>query len=330
MCSGDGGTTPSRRFNGALNVPWQRGDDRYGRRLRGHFSFSDNPPLLPGWPWIVSFHFFVALVLCSAQLSSLCALLFSFVWPSFSVMPREWGKPKRGPSWYCYAARQRCLCELAWASSTALIQRNKEPKMPPMAYVEEEILEEPIMVPPDSLLYMVPDPHDRPNTSLTTMDTVAALEGATCIVQEEIPWTDRPTEPPLPTSDMDRDSSSPWTFWHREHLELIFEMRRDMMEQLHRHTLLSSRIDMLFDAFSSASQAEMPNLCNLLSSLLTATLWMAGSIVLTVHLMFKVYQLSTLHLQGTGVFFALLLSFPVLLLSFSVQFVWSVFLCMSR
>jgi len=37
-------------------------------------------------------------------------------------------------------------------SSTSLIQRNKEVKMPPMAYVEEEILKEPIAVPPDSLL----------------------------------------------------------------------------------------------------------------------------------------------------------------------------------
>jgi hypothetical protein len=38
--------------------------------------------------------------------------------------------------------------------------------MPPMAYVEEEILEELIEVPPDSLLYMVLDPRIDPTPTL--------------------------------------------------------------------------------------------------------------------------------------------------------------------
>jgi hypothetical protein len=33
----------------------------------------------------------------------------------------------------------------------------EKPRTPPMAYVEEEILEEPIQVPPESLLFIVPD-----------------------------------------------------------------------------------------------------------------------------------------------------------------------------
>jgi hypothetical protein len=118
-----------------------------------------------------------------------------------------------------------------------------------MAYVEEEIPEEPITVFPDSLLYIVLDPQDWPNTSLPATATADAMEGATCIIQEEIPLADRPVEPPPPTSAMARDSHSP-CFLALEHLELIFEMRRDMMEQLHRHTLLSNRLDILFDAFS--------------------------------------------------------------------------------
>jgi hypothetical protein len=260
-----------------------------------------------GYGLFIPFHCRICALLCSVV--QLC-VLFSLVlfWPSFSAMPRERGKPKRGPSWYCYAARQRRLCELAQASSTTLIQRNKESKTPPMAYVEEEILKEPITVPPDSLLYTVPDLHDRPNTSLPAIDTTTALEGATCIVQEEIPWADRPTEPPFPTSDMDRDLSSP-CFLAPEHLELIFEMRRDMMEQLHRHTLLSSRIDMLFDAFSSMPIKQRCPTCAQPyvftphdGTLLTTTLWMAGSIVLIVPLMFKVYKLSTLPLQNTRIF----------------------------
>jgi hypothetical protein len=118
-----------------------------------------------------------------------------------------------------------------------------------MAYVEEEIPEEPITVPPDSLLYTVLDPQDWPNTSLPATATVEAMEGVTCIIQEEIPLVDRPVEPPLPTSAMARDSHS-LCFLAPEHLELIFEMWRDMMEQLHRHTLLNNRLDILFDALS--------------------------------------------------------------------------------
>jgi hypothetical protein len=74
------------------------------------------------------FHSISLLHWCSALLNypALCTLLFSFIWPPGSFMPREQGKPKRGPSWYCYVARQRHLHELAWASSTTLIQRNKE------------------------------------------------------------------------------------------------------------------------------------------------------------------------------------------------------------
>jgi hypothetical protein len=200
--------------------------------------------------------------LCSALLSCpvLHALLLSFVWPSIFAMPRERGKPKRGPSWYFYVARQRCLRKLAQASSTTLIQRNKESKSPPMAYVEEEFPEEPITVPPDSLLYTVLDHHDRPNTSLPAIATTTTLEGTTCIVQEEIPWADRPVEPPPHTSAMARELHSP-CFLAPEHLELIFEMRRDMMEQLHRHTLLSSRLDMLFDAFSCTQSKQRCPTC---------------------------------------------------------------------
>jgi hypothetical protein len=71
-----------------------------------------------------------------------------------------------------------------------------------MAYVEEEIPAEPITILPDSLLYIVLDHHDRPDTSLPATATAKALEGTTCIVQEEILWEDHPVEPPLPTSTM--------------------------------------------------------------------------------------------------------------------------------
>jgi hypothetical protein len=37
-----------------------------------------------------------------------------------------------------------------------------------------------------------------------------------------------------------------------EQLELIFELRSQMEDQLHRDTLMSQRINMLYDAFSNA------------------------------------------------------------------------------
>jgi len=45
-----------------------------------------------------------------------------------------------------------------------------------MAYVEKEISKEPIQVPPDSLLYMVPDPQDRPDTNIAAMDIETTME----------------------------------------------------------------------------------------------------------------------------------------------------------
>jgi hypothetical protein len=170
----------------------------------------------------------------------LSGLILIFLWPLGSVMPRERGKPKRGPSWYCYYARHRCLHDLERASSIAQTQQIKKPTTPPMAFMEEEFPEEPIQVPPESLLYMVPDAQDRPNTSIAAMDTTTTMEGATCIVQEETPMMDCPVRPPLLNPEAECDQSPPSLF-SLEQLELIFEMRGYMMEQLHRHTLISSK-----------------------------------------------------------------------------------------
>jgi hypothetical protein len=51
-----------------------------------------------------------------------------------------------------------------------------------MAYVEEEILEEPNTVPPDSLLYTVSDPQHHPSTNHSAYATTYTMEGDTCII----------------------------------------------------------------------------------------------------------------------------------------------------
>jgi hypothetical protein len=48
--------------------------------------------------------------------------------------------------------------------------------MPLMPIVEEEIPEEPIMVPPNSLLYTVPNPRDPPSTSHSVPTTTSASD----------------------------------------------------------------------------------------------------------------------------------------------------------
>jgi hypothetical protein len=63
-----------------------------------------------------------------------------------------------------------------------------------MAYVEEEIPEEPIQFPPESLLFTVPDNWQPPSqfpTSTSASGTIhqaqEAREETTCIIEEEFP-----------------------------------------------------------------------------------------------------------------------------------------------
>jgi hypothetical protein len=87
--------------------------------------------------------------------------------------------------------------------------------------IEEEILEEPIQFPPDSLLYTVPDTHDNHNTRIAAIDPTKSMEGFTFIVQEEIPMMNFMLEPPPLNLDANCDQILPSLFT-LEKLELIF------------------------------------------------------------------------------------------------------------
>jgi hypothetical protein len=135
-----------------------------------------------------------------------------------------------------------------------------------MAYIEEETPAVPPQIPLAPSLYTVPDFQAPPNTSgQPTLGFNSALEMETCIIEEEIPSEEHHEEalpaiqPPLVIAP-----EPEWTSTCRlsqEHLDLIFDMRRDMAEQLHRHTILSSRLDMLFDALSGEPDKRRCSTC---------------------------------------------------------------------
>jgi hypothetical protein len=66
---------------------------------------------------------------------------------------------------------------------------------------------------------------------------------------------------PPPISTMQEQWHVPPPFFHPEHLELMFDLRSQMVDQVHRGTLMSQRIDMLYDAFSNAPAGQRCPTC---------------------------------------------------------------------
>jgi hypothetical protein len=123
--------------------------------------------------------------------SVLSGLIHSFLRPPGSTMPeRERERERKSPGevlpgTVVRQGRDACTIWRGLCPSPGLSEL--WPHMPPMAFVEEEFPEEPIQVPPESLLYTVLDAHIRPNTSVVVTGTTTTMDGATCIVQEEFP-----------------------------------------------------------------------------------------------------------------------------------------------
>lgn len=53
----------------------------------------------------------------------------------------------------------------------------------------------------------------------------------------------------------------PSPFFHPEQLELVFDLRRQMADQAYHGTLMSQRIDMLYEAFSNAPTKQRCPMC---------------------------------------------------------------------
>jgi hypothetical protein len=66
---------------------------------------------------------------------------------------------------------------------------------------------------------------------------------------------------PPPISIVPEPWRAPPPFFHLEQLELVFDLRSQMADQVHRGTLMHQRIDMLYEAFSNAPAGQKCPTC---------------------------------------------------------------------
>jgi hypothetical protein len=95
-----------------------------------------------------------------------------------------------------------------------------------------------------------------------------------CIVEEEIPPSWQVTqntpnnaaleEAPPENADEDMDLEQPLLTPHRfsdDHLQIIFDMRRTLDDQMHNQRILGQRMDLLFDALTDAPDKKRCPTC---------------------------------------------------------------------
>jgi hypothetical protein len=189
--------------------------------------------------------------------------------------------------------------------------------MPPMAYIEEIIPDEPIQVPPAHLLFTVPENWNPPTcfpgeiTQMATKNHQGSQRGESqlvdfppCYIIEEIP-TDLEAEPtagaaeipptevpgrnepvedeatglegepigvsleeeggiapmPRPLSAMQEVGRVQLPLLHPDHLTLVFELRSMVEDLIHRTSLVSQRVDLLYDAYSDTQPGQRCPTC---------------------------------------------------------------------
>jgi hypothetical protein len=109
-----------------------------------------------------SLYLFALLGDLTMVLSKFSGLILRLLWPPGSIMPRERERETQAGTLLVLLC---CKVEMPiqFGEGFIYIPYTANPTMPPMAFVEEEIPEEPIQVPPKSLLYTVLDAQDNPN-----------------------------------------------------------------------------------------------------------------------------------------------------------------------
>jgi hypothetical protein len=135
-----------------------------------------------------------------------------------------------------------------------------------MAYVEEEFSRDTPQAPSDSFLFLAFDILIPPHTSgQHSSEGEFTLEMENCLVEEEIPTAGQDEEA-QPVIDCQPTAASvletPRIFhFSKDHLQLIFVMRQDATDQIHRQTILCHRLKALFDSPSSKKVKRRCSTC---------------------------------------------------------------------
>jgi hypothetical protein len=204
-------------------------------------------------------------------------------------MPRARGKPRRGAAWYAAESRRKRKEKFEKAMAIAARRRKNRPRTPPMAYVEEVIPEGGLPSPPEHTLFMVPenwnpsssfgsDSKRQPASNVLDPSTATTEKPySPCYVEEEAPpeptkeaeepgrarHRHRTQEAEAATSeefmDSHRPEQPPSVDWG--YLNLVFEIRNKLEDQIFRLARMDQRLDMFFAAHSRASSKKQCPTC---------------------------------------------------------------------
>lgn len=196
------------------------------------------------------------------------------------TMPRARGRPRRGVGWYAVESRRKRHKRFERALLLAKRKRRRETiatNLPPRTYVEETPFME---LPPDfseRRMFTVLDNWNppacigeaAPPPSLREThgpSDAPKEEFATCLVEEELSESTIDSQWQRKTQGhQDKDaktkSSPPPPLLHPEHLNLIFEVRSLVDDQIFKVVRVSQRLDMLYVAYSSATPRRQCPTC---------------------------------------------------------------------
>jgi hypothetical protein len=186
------------------------------------------------------------------------------------AMPRVRGRPRRGAGWYTADSRRKRHRNFKRAMTLAKQRRRRAitaASSPPGTVVEEDLS---IELPPDfseSKMFTVPDNWDPPTCFVDSEAMPRAKDSsdpcvAPCIIEEE-PQVDTGGEEGAGRLGKDDKLSTPPSppLLLPEQLQLIFEVRSLVDDQIFRAVCVSQRLDMLYAAYSSATPKRQCPTC---------------------------------------------------------------------
>jgi hypothetical protein len=204
------------------------------------------------------------------------------------AMPRLRGKSCRGAAWYAAVSQRKRKAQIEAAMVIVARWRKNRPRMPPMVYVEEVVPEGGLPSPPENL-FMVPEnwnpsmSFDSHNTQQPTSNVLDPVTDSTmapyspCFIKEEAP-PEHTTDAEDPgcarhenrTSEAEAIASKDFMGSHHSeqppaadwgYLNLVFEIRDKLDDQIFRLGRMDQRLDMFFAAHSRAASKKQCPTC---------------------------------------------------------------------